>query len=94
MQPDVGENGPPIIPYAAANHWCCHCTDACWNVTMSKPFENVPVGRRQNMQANRGKDTRPELTLRRLLHRCGYRGLGCESAFMSDGPLAPRCRAG
>lgn len=40
---------------------------------MSKRFENVSDGRRRNMQANRGKDTRPELTLRRLLHGCGYR---------------------
>ncbi|WOH82121.1 very short patch repair endonuclease [Bradyrhizobium sp. BEA-2-5] len=40
---------------------------------MSKPFENVSPGRRRNMQANKGKDTRPELTLRRLLHGCGYR---------------------
>lgn len=40
---------------------------------MSKPFENVSAGRRRNMQANRSKDTRPELALRKLLHQRGYR---------------------
>ena len=31
------------------------------------------AGRRRNMQANRRRDTRPELALRSALHRAGYR---------------------
>lgn len=33
----------------------------------------VPPGRRRNMQANRRRDTTPELRLRSLLHAAGYR---------------------
>ena len=33
----------------------------------------VPAGVRRNMQANRGRDTQPELAVRRLLHRAGLR---------------------
>src|SRR5438128_255846 len=40
---------------------------------MSTPFEGVAPGRRRNMQANRSKDTKPELMVRRLLHGLGYR---------------------
>ena len=40
---------------------------------MRNRFENVSEGRRRNMQANKAKDTRPELTLRRMLHARGYR---------------------
>lgn len=36
-------------------------------------FDGVSVGRRRNMQANRSKDTKPEMTVRRLLHSMGYR---------------------
>ena len=36
-------------------------------------FENVTEGRRRNMQANRSKNTRPELTVRSMLHAMGYR---------------------
>lgn len=36
-------------------------------------FPDVTPGRRRNMQANRGKDTKPELVVRRLLHGLGYR---------------------
>jgi DNA mismatch endonuclease Vsr len=36
-------------------------------------FEGVTEGRRRNMQANKGKDTKPEMTVRQLLHRLGYR---------------------
>lgn len=40
----------------------------------SRPaFKDVTEGRRRNMQANQGKDTRPEMTIRRLLHKRGYR---------------------
>lgn len=31
------------------------------------------AGRRRNMQANRRRDTKPELTLRSALHRAGFR---------------------
>ena len=41
--------------------------------TKHPAFEGVSEGRRRNMQANRGKDTRPEMTVRRLLHSLGYR---------------------
>lgn len=41
---------------------------------MPKPrFEGVSEGRRRNMQANRSKDTRPELAVRKHLHARGYR---------------------
>lgn len=36
-------------------------------------WDGVPEGRRRTMAAIRGKDTRPELHVRRLLHRLGYR---------------------
>lgn len=36
-------------------------------------FEDVPSARRRNMAAIRGRDTKPELQVRRLLHRMGYR---------------------
>jgi DNA mismatch endonuclease (patch repair protein) len=40
----------------------------------SRPqFDGVSAGRRRNMQANRSKDTKPELTVRRLAHALGYR---------------------
>lgn len=34
---------------------------------------SVTPGRRRNMQANRSKDTKPELAVRRLLHADGFR---------------------
>lgn len=37
--------------------------------------ETIPESRRRNMQAIRGKDSRPEMTVRRLLHGMGYRYL-------------------
>jgi DNA mismatch endonuclease Vsr len=36
-------------------------------------FEDVPQARRRNMAAIRGRDTGPELRVRRLLHALGYR---------------------
>ncbi len=36
-------------------------------------FEEVTTGRRRVMRAIKSKDTGPELALRRLLHRSGYR---------------------
>jgi DNA mismatch endonuclease Vsr len=36
-------------------------------------FDNVPPARRRNLAAVAGKDTRPELRVRRLLHQLGYR---------------------
>lgn len=36
-------------------------------------FDDVPATRRRNLAAVRGKDTSPELIVRRLLHRMGYR---------------------
>jgi DNA mismatch endonuclease Vsr len=36
-------------------------------------FEDVPPGRRRNLAAVACKDTMPELRVRRLLHRMGYR---------------------
>lgn len=35
--------------------------------------DNVSDARRANMRAIKGKDTRPELIVRRMLHRVGYR---------------------
>lgn len=37
------------------------------------PWEDVPDARRRTMAAIKGKDTKPELALRRLLHGAGYR---------------------
>jgi DNA mismatch endonuclease (patch repair protein) len=37
------------------------------------PWANVPEARRRVMQANKCRDTGPEMTVRRLLHRLGYR---------------------
>jgi DNA mismatch endonuclease Vsr len=36
-------------------------------------FSDVPEGRRRNLSAVRGKDTTPELLIRRGLHALGYR---------------------
>ena len=36
-------------------------------------FDDVPPARRRNLAAVGGKDTAPELTVRRLAHRMGYR---------------------
>ncbi len=36
-------------------------------------FDDVPASRRKNLAAVKGKDTRPELVVRRLLHAMGYR---------------------
>jgi DNA mismatch endonuclease Vsr len=36
-------------------------------------FDDVPLARRRNLAAVAGKDTAPELRVRRLLHRMGYR---------------------
>ncbi len=43
------------------------------NVLSQRHFDGVSEGRRRNMQANRSTDTKPELTIRRLLHAMGYR---------------------
>lgn len=41
---------------------------------MSPPtFEGVTATTRRVMQANRGKDTKPELTVRRMVHAMGFR---------------------
>lgn len=37
------------------------------------PWKDVPDARRRTMAAIKGKDTKPELALRRLLHGMGYR---------------------
>ena len=37
------------------------------------PWAGVDAGRRRNMQANKSKDTKPEVALRRMLHALGYR---------------------
>ena len=41
---------------------------------MPKPsFSGVTAGRRRNMQANKNKNTQPELLVRRFLHAAGFR---------------------
>ena len=41
---------------------------------LSRPaFDDVPPARRRNLAAVAGKDTAPELRVRRLLHAMGYR---------------------
>jgi DNA mismatch endonuclease Vsr len=41
--------------------------------TLRPAFDDVPPARRRNLAAVAGKDTTPELRVRRLLHRIGYR---------------------
>jgi DNA mismatch endonuclease Vsr len=41
--------------------------------TTRPSFSDVPDGRRRNMAAVRGRDTQPELRIRRMLHALGYR---------------------
>jgi DNA mismatch endonuclease Vsr len=36
-------------------------------------FDDVPLARRRNLAAVAGKDTTPELLVRRMLHRMGFR---------------------
>ena len=38
-----------------------------------KPWPDVPETRRRTMAAIRGRDTKPEMAVRSLLHRLGYR---------------------
>jgi DNA mismatch endonuclease (patch repair protein) len=38
-----------------------------------QPWPDVAPGTRKAMQANRARDTQPEVTVRRLLHGMGYR---------------------
>lgn len=38
-----------------------------------RSFENVAAGTRKSMQANRRRDTRPEVAARKLLHAQGHR---------------------
>lgn len=40
---------------------------------MRPSFDDVPETRRRNMAAIRGKDTKPEVAVRRALHALGYR---------------------
>lgn len=38
-----------------------------------QPWDDVPASRRAVMRANRGKNTKPEVLVRQVLHRMGYR---------------------
>lgn len=40
---------------------------------MPSPLPDVPEARRAVMRANKAKDTKPEVAVRRLLHAMGYR---------------------
>jgi DNA mismatch endonuclease Vsr len=40
---------------------------------MRPDFGDVPEARRRNLAAVKGRDTKPEMIVRRLLHRLGYR---------------------
>ncbi len=40
---------------------------------MTQPWPDVPDARRKVMRSNKGKDTKPEVAVRRLLHAMGYR---------------------
>lgn len=40
---------------------------------MTQPWPDVPDVRRKVMRSNKGKDTKPEMAVRRLLHAMGYR---------------------
>jgi DNA mismatch endonuclease Vsr len=42
-------------------------------MTNRPDFSDTSLGRRRNMAAIRGRDTKPEIRLRRLLHALGYR---------------------
>jgi len=43
------------------------------NMPNRPTFDGVSAARRRNMQANRSKNTSPEMVVRRLLHAMGYR---------------------
>jgi DNA mismatch endonuclease (patch repair protein) len=50
------------------------CSEGFWMVVDDFPgIGEVPATRRRNMAAIRGSDTTPELRVRKLLHRLGYR---------------------
>ena len=51
------------------------------SLSLRPTFDDVPPARRRNLAAVAGKDTAPELVVRRLLHRMGYT------------PQVPACRA-
>lgn len=58
-------------------------------MTGSESREGGESPRRRNMQANRRRDTQPELALRRLLHAAGYR-YRCDFRIVADGvPTRP-----
>lgn len=42
-------------------------------MSAADPWPDIPVATRNVMRGNKGKDTKPELILRRWLHRQGYR---------------------
>lgn len=42
-------------------------------MTARPDFADVPEGRRRNLAAVKGRDTKPEVSVRRLLHAMGYR---------------------
>lgn len=41
--------------------------------TITRAEDGIAEGTRRSMRANRAKDTKPEVAVRRLLHRLGYR---------------------
>lgn len=43
------------------------------NLVASTRFPNVSLATRKAMQGNKGKDTKPEMIVRRLVHGMGYR---------------------
>ena len=61
--PSRGQHGP-----TAGND-----APACKISTKYRPFPDVPEERRRNMAAIKGKNTKPEILVRRMLHRQGYR---------------------
>ena len=44
-----------------------------WRPPGNEPWPDVPAARRRIMSAIRGRNTKPELLVRRLLHSLGYR---------------------
>lgn len=59
---------------------------------MSEPWPDVSDGARKSMRANRGKDTRPEMAVRRIVHAmgCRYRLRGAGLPGRPDLVFGPR----
>ena len=74
MTPVFAEDQPTTLPGCGSCVHDCMMDDPNPSRKALRPtFEDVPEARRRTMRAILGKDTKPEMLLRRMLHRAGYR---------------------